>query len=250
MANSARAAPVSAVVRATVGAAAAAAGQAAVAGRAVAAAAQALAVPQPALARGTGRRAISPHGRPVPSILFRRVYLTVEPARQLLKGCGLRAGAVLAAHQVHDVGAEGAVALELRLVEELVGGRLVREGVVRPLVVEHVLRLLAVDGGLDVDEHAVLRVLVYAGVSDPPDGPVAAAAASPLLAGRVERLAEDGHLLEVYGHAEVNANLADGVAEVFELVVGVRRGIADDDEAAAAQNHLVEREVLEVAAVG
>src|ERR1043166_4262298 len=224
MANSARAAPVSAVVRATVGAAAAAAGQAAVAGRAVAAAAQALAVPQPALARGTGRRAISPHGRPVPSILFRRVYLTVEPARQLLKGCGLRAGAVLAAHQVHDVGAEGAVALELRLA--------------------------AVDGGLDVDEHAVLRVLVYAGVSDPPDGPVAAAAASPLLAGRVERLAEDGHLLEVYGHAEVNANLADGVAEVFELAVGVRRGIADDDEAAAAQNHLVEREVLEVAAVG
>src|SRR5437588_8911081 len=56
----------------------------------------------------------------------------------------------LAAKLVHDEGAEGAVALELRLVEELVGGGLVREGRVALLIFEHVARLAAIDGGLDV----------------------------------------------------------------------------------------------------
>ena len=56
--------------------------------------------------------------------------------------------------------------------------------------------------------------------------------------------------VDVDGDAEVDADLADGVAEILEDVLRVGAGVADDDAVAAAQHHLVQAEVLEVPAVG
>ena len=58
-------------------------------------------------------------------------------------------------------------------------------------------------------------------------------------------------LLDLYvdADAEVDPNLADGVAEIREAELGIATGVAHDDVAAAPADHFVESQVLEMAAV-
>src|SRR5436305_10639825 len=58
----------------------------------------------------------------------------------------------LLADGVDRVGAEHAVAFELRLAEPLVARGLVRKSLVERLVVEDVARLAAADGGLEIKD--------------------------------------------------------------------------------------------------
>src|SRR4051812_29769104 len=61
-----------------------------------------------------------------------------------------------------DVLAERAIALPLRFVEELIRGRLLREGLMMPRILEDIHRLVAGQRRLDVDQ----RAAALAGVDD------------------------------------------------------------------------------------
>ena len=50
--------------------------------------------------------------------------------------------------------------------------------------------------------------------------------------------------------AEVEGHLPHGIAQVFEFEILVTAGIDDQDEAAPPADHLVQAEILEMAAVG
>src|ERR1044072_4048115 len=177
--------------------------------------------------------------------LILRVRGRVELGREISEGDGL---VRLAVELFEYVEAEHSVALELRLVEELVGRRLVREVLVALRGVEHVARLVAVDGGLDVDELAgfAARVAVHPFVVYVCDGAVSAR----LLLKACGARGDVGLLLEPDVYAEVYANLPHRAAEVVVRARGVCRAVHDEDVTAAPQDHLVEAEVLEVAAVG
>ena len=147
----------------------------------------------------------------------------------------------------HGVEAQRAVALELRLVEELVARGLMGKGRVLGRVAEDIGRLVAGERRLDVEQRprrerrAVGVARVEAVVPDGANRAVAFAAA-----GDGRQLAQ----IDLDVHAEVGAAPLDGVAEVLEGDVAVLPGIAGDDEPAAAPHQFVEAQVLEVAAVG
>ena len=65
-----------------------------------------------------------------------------------------------------------------------------------------------------------------------------------------EPLLERAQLAEADVDAEIDRDLAHRVAEILEGEFRIAAGIADDDAAAAAPDHLVEPEILEVPAVG
>src|SRR5262249_33987995 len=135
---------------------------------------------------------------------------------------------------------EAAIALELLLVEPLVAGALVRKRVVQPLVRADVHRIVVVHGRLEQDEASVARGIdpVAARIAD--GGPIGAA-----------RLRGPGDLaLPLDLHAEVDADLPQRIAEVLELPAGITARIDDHDRPAPSLDHLVECQVLEVAAVG
>ena len=56
--------------------------------------------------------------------------------------------------------------------------------------------------------------------------------------------------LEIDAHAEIDVDLAHGIAEIGESEVGIAAGVDCHDEAAAPPHHLVDPEILEMAAVG
>src|SRR5581483_3674328 len=102
----------------------------------------------------------------------------------------------------------------------------------------------AAQSGFDVDEHAgVLRGgAIDIAVVDTSD-----CAAQTFLLGRV---GQNVNLVKSNVDAEVDADLADAVAEILEREGAVLAGITHQDLAAAAQNDFVEPEIVEVAAVG
>ena len=138
---------------------------------------------------------------------------------------------------------EGAVALELRLVEPLIRGRLMREQRPSPPVGEDVNRLIARDRRLDVHEQAVLglppvdRRVLNRGDRIVPGGAVRC------------RFTDADAAVEHDGDPHVDADLADGVRQIVKRERGVATGIDHENVATAAQHHLIQAEVLEVAAV-
>src|SRR6185436_1802733 len=100
------------------------------------------------------------------------------------------------------------------------------------------------DRRLDVDQRAVRHArAVHLRVPDAAEGAVARIGRD-LGAPRVDPDA----VLEVDRDPEVDADLADGIAEVTEVARGIAAGVADQDEPATAAHHLVDAEVVEVAA--
>ncbi len=71
---------------------------------------------------------------------------------------------------------------------------------------------------------------------------------SPGAGGTLARL--DFELIEIDADAEVDVDLAYRVAQVLEAALGVATGVAHHDETTTAADHLVQAEILEVAAVG
>ena len=65
---------------------------------------------------------------------------------------------------------------------------------------------------------------------------------------RAGLLGRDG--VDVDGDAEVDADFAYGVAKILEDIVTVAAGVDDHDVPATAENHFVEPEIIEVAAIG
>ena len=123
-----------------------------------------------------------------------------------------------------------AVALELGLGEELVRGCLVGEERVAGGVGGDVAGLVADQLRLDVDEVACQSVGVDALVAYSSDGAVAVG--GRLLVGEGPRFSvEPG---EGNRDSEVDVDLADGVAEVFELELAVGAGVDQHDVATAA----------------
>ena len=68
-------------------------------------------------------------------------------------------GGLTLTHLLHDVFPERAVTLKLGLVEKLICSRFMRELGKLSFVVTDILRLIEVDGGLDVDQDTIWRVL-------------------------------------------------------------------------------------------
>src|SRR5262249_14238680 len=141
---------------------------------------------------------------------------------------------------------EPPVAFELGFVKELVERRLMREGRVGDGILDDVARLVAKDSRLDIEEHPT-RVAVTVRVADGGDRTVPTVA---LLDFRVPLLVDRHWPLEDDVDAEVDPDLTHGGADVVERRVLVLRGIDDNNEAATAEHHLVETEVVEVAAIG
>ena len=50
--------------------------------------------------------------------------------------------------------------------------------------------------------------------------------------------------------AEIDVDFSHRIAEILEGEIGIAAGVDDDDEPAAPPHHLVEAEILEMAAVG
>src|SRR5262249_35728549 len=81
------------------------------------------------------------------------------------------------------------------------------------------------------------------------------AAAGPRHVAARRALRERGPRLDVEAgeidlDAEIDPDLADGVAQIRQRAVGIAAGIADHDVAAAPPDHFVEPEILEMAAIG
>ena len=83
----------------------------------------------------------------------------------------------IAQHLAEAVVAQPPIALELRFAVELVERRLVRKRGMLALVILHVGRLVAREGGLDVDQHAHGGLGIDAVVADRADRAVPFAAA-------------------------------------------------------------------------
>ena len=109
----------------------------------------------------------------------------------------------------------------------------------RARVVRDVDGLVTGDRRLEVHEHAVLEFGIDRRIPDRADGETRRLARSDMEAGG-----------KVDVDAEIDADLPDGVRQIAERVAAVASGVAQDDVAAAAQHHLVQAQVLEVAAVG
>src|SRR6516162_1306444 len=152
-----------------------------------------------------------------------------------------------AADVLDDVSPERAVGLELRLAEPLVGGALVRKARVIGGVTAHAYPLgRAVVGRLDVQQPAGARGGRPGRALRVGDRREAKTRAGHRRA--VPRL--EFEVKEVDADAEIDVALAHRVAELLEFHVGVATRIDHDDAAATAPHHLIEPEVVEVAAIG
>ena len=139
--------------------------------------------------------------------------------------------------------AERAIALELRFVEPLICRRFVGEFRTGARVVVDVDRLVSRPRRLHVDEESLLGLrAVDRAVVDRRHGRVQVRLPLSVLRHLRRRRERDRH-------AEVDADLANRVAEILERVPAVAAGIADDDVVAAAEHHLVHAEVVEVSAI-
>src|SRR5271169_433771 len=149
----------------------------------------------------------------------------------------------------HDVMAEGSVGFELRLVEPLIGGRLVRKIWVQPLVGDELGRaLVAAHRRLDVEDVAGRGRLARIAVADILDRPEREIR-QLRRAGTPGRLEQRGYR-KPDARAEIEPDLAGCVAEILVPATEILGAVADDDPAATAANHLVKPEVFEMAAVG
>src|SRR6185312_236965 len=137
-----------------------------------------------------------------------------------------------------------AIAFKLALGKELVRRGLVRERGMRDRILQHIRRLLPVHARLDVDELSWRggSCTVDALIVDVRDGAAKIGLLRSLLHLELVSTKNDGD-------SEVDLDFADGVAEVFELTLGVGAGIDDDDAVCAAKDHLVDAEVFKVATV-
>ncbi len=126
--------------------------------------------------------------------------------------------------------AEHAVAFGLGFVEPLIAGTLMGKFGEGGSVAFHVGRLVAQENRLDVDEHAVLARAIDFGVANTADGaaPGLAAERADVVVGKLD------------GNIQIDADLAQGIAQVFVSVVWVAAGIEHHDVTAAAEHHVVE----------
>src|SRR5262249_26056753 len=107
--------------------------------------------------------------------------------------------------------------------------------------------LRAMIARLDVEDHAWLAVAVGGWIIDLADG-VIGVTRSDIALGATRLQIRQG--AETDRHTQVDLDLAHRVTQVLEGKAGVAAGIADNNQTAAAAHHLVDAEVLEMAAVG
>src|ERR1700722_18728500 len=152
---------------------------------------------------------------------------------------------------------ERPVALELRFAEPLINRRLVREILAAARVAIDVVRYLAAalpgdmppQGRFDVDELAIGDISVNGAVTDVRNGAVQARPAR--LVGALGFVGKDFDLFpELDGDAEIDADLANGIAEILECEAAVVARVAHQNMAATAQYHFVQSEIVEMPAVG
>src|SRR5262249_54134430 len=102
---------------------------------------------------------------------------------------------------------------------------------------------------LDVEDVAVLVARLSArrgAIIDPADRVVGALDDTVVLRARLER----AQPAEADVDAEIDRDLAHGIAEILEAEIRIATCIVHPDAAAAHADHLVEREIPEVTAVG
>ena len=191
------------------------------------------------------RRRLGPHlTQPGEEIQFVYVFHGQRPAGHGLGGGRRRTLAERRPkHLIGDVVAKRAIALELRFVEELVRGSLVRKGAVLGRVAQHIGGLVAGQRALDVEKGARHFLPVLAVVADAADGAVP-------LARRAARRGANLADVDLDVDAEVRPALLDGVPQIAERDGAVLAGVARDDEPAPAPDQLIDPQVLEVPAVG
>jgi len=148
-----------------------------------------------------------------------------------------------AQHLLSDMFAEAAVGLELGFVEELVRGRFVGKGGVTRGVVLDVRRLVPGQRGFEIDQGAGGGVGIHFVVANHADGVVATAG---LGVGGPLDLVE----IQFDVDSQIDADLPDGVAEIFKVELRVTPGIHHEDAVTAAQDHFVQAEIFEMPAVG
>ena len=108
---------------------------------------------------------------------------------------------------VDDVPSEGAVALELRFVKELIGGRFVREIGMAAGIVEHVGRLLSRERWFQIHKQAIGSAGIDQVVPDPADRVMSLAACRAVLS---SELAD----VQLNLDTQIDANFSDRVSQV------------------------------------
>ncbi len=173
-----------------------------------------------------------------------------EPALMQVQGdrLGRHAGKlVVVRHPLerleYRVKPQHSVALELRLVEPLIGRRLVGELLVLRRIAEHIGRLVAGDRGLQVEKRSDMPPRIDLVVADSAHRAVPLAVA--MLVAMTDRLDTD---LDI--DSKIRTAFLDCIPQIVELEKPVLPGIGGNDQPTAAAHKLVEPKVLEVPAVG
>src|SRR5690606_948434 len=101
-------------------------------------------------------------------------------------------------------------------------------------VVQDVSRLSSIEAGLQIDEQPFVELLDL-GVVDPADRAAAAGSVpyGAAVEGRIGVPWAHRQPVQIYFDAEVDADLADRVAEILERAAFIAAGVADHDHAAA-----------------
>src|SRR5580658_2631108 len=161
------------------------------------------------------------------------------------------------AQLLENMRTKGPVTLELRFAEPLIGRAFVWEVLAAARVTIDVVRHLAAvrlgdmppQGGFDVNKVTIGHVSVNGAVPDVRDGAVQAWPRG--FVGTRGFVGEDFDLLlELNGDAEIDADLANRIAEVLEGEAAVVAGVAHQHLAATAQHHFVQSQIVEMSSVG
>ena len=156
----------------------------------------------------------------------------------------------LAVETVTDLCAQPEVAFPLRLVEELVGSRLLREQRIRRFEVDQVDRQLGRHVGLDQHHVAAQAALIV----DARQRQARLAVGRSQVVERAEHadvgpVGIDARLQQNDVGAEIDARPADKVLEIVEAVVGVGAAIGYDDEFGLLPQQRIHAGVLEMSAI-
>src|SRR5437868_1777758 len=158
------------------------------------------------------------------------------------------------AYQLHGMGPERPVALELRLAKKLIPRALVRKEQAGQGVLIHITRLAfgdsstAVERRFDVDQHSGRRsAAINIAVLDRAHSAVSPFKIAPFVGGSHEDWNTMG---EVDRYPEIDADLSNRCSKVLECSFLILAAVAHHDEVASTAHHFIKPEIFKMTAVG